>query len=154
MRCVIDMTATISALTRQVECYQRLAKLAQTQHEHVQQGQVEALLEVLAARQEVLDQITALERDLAPARKRWGEYVQSLDDAARPLAERLLNEMRLLLEQITAADRDDALILQQQKLNVGRQIGQASAARVVGRGYAAAAGAYDRQRQSNMDVQQ
>lgn len=144
---------TISALTMQVECYRRLAKLAQTQHEHVQQGEVEPLLAVLAARQEVLDRIMELERDIAPAKKRWGEYAASLDAAARALAESLLGETRQLLEQITAADRDDALVLQQQKLDVGRQIGQTSAARTVGRGYAAASG-YGPQRRSSMDVQQ
>lgn len=143
---------TILALTKQVECYRRLAKLAQTQHEHVQQGEVESLLEVLAARQGVLDQITELERDIAPAKKRWGEYAASLDAGSRGMAERLLGETRQLLEQITAADRDDALVLQQQKLDVGRQIGQASTARTVGRGYAAAVG-YGQQRRSTMDVQ-
>ena len=144
---------TISALTTQVECYRRLAKLAQTQHEHVQQGEVEALLEVLAARQGVLDQITELERTISPAKKRWCEYASALNPDSRAMAEELLGETRRLLEQITAADRDDAMVLQQQKLNVGRQIGQASAARTVGRGYAAAAGGYGPQRRSSMDVQ-
>ena len=143
---------TISALTMQVECYRRLAKLAQTQHEHVQQGEVESLLEVLAARQGVLDQITELERDIAPAKKRWGDYAASLDAGSRAMAEKLLGETRRLLEQITSADRDDALVLQQQKMDVGRQIGQASAARTVGRGYAVAG--YGAQRRSTMDVQQ
>ena len=46
--------------------------------------------------------------------------------------------------------RNDALVLQQRKLNLGRQINQASAARQVNRNYAAAA--YG-PRQSKVDVQ-
>ena len=38
-------------------------KLAELQHDHVQQGQTEALLEVLAKRQEVLDGVARLEVD-------------------------------------------------------------------------------------------
>ena len=57
---------------------------------------------------------------------------------------------RQLLEQITAADKDDVLVLQQRKLNLGRQINQATAAKRVNRNYAAAA--YG-PRASTMDVQ-
>ncbi len=46
--------SVITALQEQVGCYQRLAKLAELQHEHVQQSQTEALLEILTHRQAVL----------------------------------------------------------------------------------------------------
>jgi hypothetical protein len=44
-----------------------------------------------------------------------------------------------LLEEITVADRNDALILQQRKMNLGHQITQATVGRRVNRSYAAAA---------------
>ncbi|HEY7118096.1 MAG TPA: flagellar export chaperone FlgN [Tepidisphaeraceae bacterium] len=129
----------IQALQEQVSCYQRLAKLAEQQHEHVQQSHTEALLEVLARRQEVLDQVARLEQVIAVAKRRWGEYVGGLGGDQRAQAERLLAETRRLLEEITTADRNDALILQQRKLNLGRQLNQATAAKQVNRNYAAAA---------------
>ena len=61
----------------------------------------------------------------------------------------MLADTRRLLEQITTADKDDVLVLQQRKLNLGRQINQASAAKQVNRNYAAAA--YG-PRQSRMDI--
>jgi len=129
----------LSALNGQVECYRRLAKLAEMQHEFVQQSQTEQLLDVLGRRQEVLDRIGAFERTIAPAKRDWPAYLGRLDSAQRGRAEWLLAETRRLLEQITAADRNDALVLQQRKLNLGRQIHQATAARQVNRTYAAAA---------------
>lgn len=141
----------IAALQEQVACYQRLAKLAEQQHEHVQQNCTEALLVVLARRQEVLDQVARLERTIAVAKARWGDYLGGLRGEPRAQAERLLAETRRLLEEITTADRNDALILQQRKLNLGKQISQASAAKQVNRNYAAAAyGA----KVSRMDVRQ
>jgi hypothetical protein len=141
----------IDALHAQVACYQRLAKLAALQHDHVQQGRTEQLLEVLGHRQEVLDQLGALERVAAPAKRQWAQFVALLPKADRAEAERLLAETRRLLEDITAADCNDVLVLQQRKLNLGRQINQAASARQVNRNYAAAA--YGK-RASVMDVQQ
>ncbi len=139
----------ISALREQVDCYRRLAKLAERQHVHVQQSQTEQLLEVLASRQEVLEQLKLWEQTVSPQRKRWADFLVELPGAARESAETLLAETRRLLEEITTADRNDALVLQQQKLNLGRQINQASAAKQVNRNYAAAA--YG-PRQSRMDI--
>ena len=130
---------TILALEEQMICYQRLAKLAELQHEHVQQNQTESLLEVLGQRQEALDQAAKLEQTIAPAKRQWSEFVARLTIAGRSRAETLLAETRRLLEQITTADRNDALVLQQRKLAIGRQIKQATAARQINRTYASAA---------------
>jgi hypothetical protein len=140
---------TIIALEEQVACYQRLAKLAELQHVFVQQGQTEELLDVLQKRQDVLNDIGRLESVVRPQKKQWSAYLSGLDGAERVRAETSLAETRRLLEEITAADRNDALVLQQRKLNLGRQINQASAAKQVNRNYAAAA--YG-PRTSRMDV--
>jgi hypothetical protein len=135
----MDVDPVISALAEQVECYRRLLKLSQVQRDFVQQSQTEELLDVLMRRQGVMTQIGELELVIRSARKQWGVYLAQLSDDGRERAQRMMEETRILLEQITAADRDDALVLQQQKLNLGRQINQASSARQVNRNYAVAA---------------
>ena len=142
--------AVLDALTEQLGCYRRLAKLAQVQHEHVRQSRTEQLLDVLQSRQALIEQMSGYERVVAPAKARWNEYLAGLDAAGRGRAEALLAETRALLEQITASDRDDALVLQQRKLNLGRQIGRTKAARQVNRTYGAAAYGV---RPPKMDVQ-
>lgn len=129
----------LAALDAQIACYRRLAKLAERQRELIQLGQTEQLLQLLALRQAELDQLSAHERTLAPAKKQWAMYVQGLPAAARERAKLLMAETRTLLEQITAADKNDVLTLQQQKITLGRQIGQAAAGRTVNRAYATAA---------------
>ena len=142
--------AILHALEEQVDCYQRLAKLAQIQHEHIRQSRIEQLLDVLKSRQQVLEQMTACETIVGPVKRRWDQFLSGLDQAARGKAEALLAESRTLLEQITAADRDDALVLQQRKLNLGKEIRQASSARQVHRMYGIAAYGHKPPR---MDVQ-
>jgi hypothetical protein len=134
----------IVALEEQVECYRRLEKLAATQHEHVQQGATEGLIAVLEQRQAVVGRIMELERELGPAKREWKRSIE------KGRVEELLAESKALLQRITEADRDDAMVLQQRKLNLGRQIKAATAARQVNRTYATAAyGA----RPSSMDLQ-
>jgi flagellar biosynthesis/type III secretory pathway chaperone len=140
----------VHSLEEQVGCYRRLAKLAELQHVHVQQEQTEALLDVLKHRQKLMEQIAQLEHLISPARRDWQGYVSGIEVELRARAESLVGEIRRLLEQITAADQHDALVLQQRKLSLGKQINQASAARQVNRTYAAAA--YGT-RQSRMNVQ-
>jgi len=129
----------ILALEEQVDCYRRLSKLAEVQHEHVTHSHTEGLLEVLGRRQEVLVQLNRLEAIVSPAKRRWGEYLTEIDETRRAAAEALLLETRRLLQQITESDQRDALVLQQRKLNLGKQIQQASSARQINRNYAAAA---------------
>jgi hypothetical protein len=138
----------IVALEQQVQCYRRLAKLAELQHVHVQQEQTEALLDVLRIRQGVLDEIAALEQTIVPARQQWNSYTDALAPSQRTRAESLLAETRRLLEAITSADRNDALVLQQRKLNVGKQINKTKSAQQVNRRYAAAYGP----RKSTLDL--
>ncbi|HVT89464.1 MAG TPA: hypothetical protein VHD56_11470 [Tepidisphaeraceae bacterium] len=143
--------AIVQALEDQVVCYRRLAKLAELQHQHVQQGQTELLLDVLKSRQAVLNEITRLESTVSPAKRDWQLFASKIDSTVRTRAESLLTEAREILSQITLSDQNDALVLQQQKLNVGRQLNQTTVARKVNRRYATAA--YG-SRQSRMDLQQ
>jgi hypothetical protein len=140
----------LAALQQQLGCYQRLAKLAQTQHDHVQNSRTEDLLLVLSHRQEVLDQIADLEQSIGPVKKRWAEYLAEQPADQRAQAEELLAETRRLLEEITTSDRRDALALQQRKMNLGREINQTAKARVLNQNYAHAA--YGR-RPAALDIQ-
>jgi hypothetical protein len=143
--------AVIEALVAQVSCYQRLAKLTSAQHEHVQRGQTDQLLTVLRARQEVLDQATEFEQRIAPAKRDWSNFLGGLEVDQRSRAETLLRETRRLLETITSADRDDALVLQRRKLNIGKQLNKTAAARMVNRRVALAAYGAPK---SRLDLQQ
>jgi hypothetical protein len=129
----------ILALESQVACYQKLAKLAELQHVHVQKCETDDLLNVLQRRQEVLDQIAGFEQIIGPEKRRWNDYLATLASDDRVTAETLLAETRRLLEQITAADRNDTIVLQQRKLNLGKQIAKTTVARAVNKNYAAAA---------------
>jgi hypothetical protein len=122
-----------------LDCYLRLSKLANTQHECIQNSRNEDLLTVLAQRQELLEEMSRLEKVILPAKRNWQEYAERVSQEVRSEAEELVAETRRLLEEIAAADRDDSLVLQQRKFNLGKGINQAVAARKFNGTYAKAA---------------
>ena len=134
-----DDELILDALRQQADGYRSLARMAEAQRRHVVANQNDALLDVLQQRQGVLDAIMAAERTVGPARRDWAATAAGMSAERRATAERLLAETRQLLEQITASDRDDVVLLQQRKLNLGRQIDRTTAAKAVNRNYAAAA---------------
>src|SRR5438874_7325420 len=86
----------LDALEQQVTCYRRLARLAEAQREHVQQSHMEALLEVLKNRQEILDQLARLESVITPAKRRWPDFLGEIESDARGRAEEMVAETRRL----------------------------------------------------------
>jgi hypothetical protein len=142
----------LEALETQVGCYRRLARLAEQQHLFVQSGQTDELLKTLQKRQEVLDQITGCERTIGPVKPRWAAFVADLPPARKSVAESMMSETRKLLEQITTSDRNDSIVLQQRRANLGRQINKTMAAKVINRKYTASA--YGVPGPARLDVQQ
>lgn len=141
----------IESLERQLACYRRLAKLSDLQRQYVRENQTDELLEVLQTRSELLTEIATLETAVAPLKRSWADTSQALTPELRESATAMLAETRQLLQQITQADQDDVLLLQQRKLNVGKQIQQHRAAKQVNTRYAASA--YGQTSGSRLNVQ-
>jgi hypothetical protein len=129
----------LSALVEQLACYRKLARLCELQRQYVQQNQMDEFLSVLGQRETILADITRLEELVAPLKRNWAEVSASMSDVDRASALDMLAETKALLMQITQADQDDVLLLQQRKLNVGKQIAATSTARVINNRYAASA---------------
>jgi HAMP domain-containing protein len=146
-----EQNLVLAALARQTDVYRRLAKLARIQHEHVQAGRTDDLLRVLSQRQDALNEISELEQTIGPVKRRWQEFLGELEISQRGEAESLMAESRELLEEITQSDRNDSIVLQQRKHNLGAQIGKSKNAQQFNRNYAVTA--YG-QRRPALDIKQ
>ena len=127
----------IVSLESQLACYRRLQKLSDLQRAYVRENQTDELIEVLQTRSELLTDIARLENDVAPLKRSWADTSLALSPSLRTAAAAMLAETRTLLQQITQADQDDVLLLQQRQLNVGKQIQQHRVAKQVNTRYAA-----------------
>lgn len=127
----------ILSLETQLAHYRKLQKLSELQRQFVRENQTDELLQVLQSRSELLTEIARLEQDVAPLKRSWADTSLALSPSLRESATAMLAETRQLLQQITQADQDDVLLLQQRKLNVGKQIQQQQTAKRVNTRYAA-----------------
>lgn len=144
--------SSISALCKELECYRRLLKLSDRQRDVIHQNQTDELMAILEHRSAILSELSSLQAEVAPLRRNWAELSSKMEEEVRQNVQSMLAETRLLLEQITAADQDDVMILQQRKLNVGKQLHATTNARVINRKFAAAA--YGNSGQSKLNIQQ
>ncbi|MDB5325711.1 MAG: hypothetical protein JWM57_1280 [Phycisphaerales bacterium] len=142
----------IVSLESQLACYRRLQKLSDLQRAYVRENQTDELIEVLQTRSALLIDIARLEDDVAPLKRSWADTSLALSPVLRTAAAAMLAETRTLLQQITQADQDDVLLLQQRQLNVGKQIQQHRVAKQVNTRYAASA--YTQTSGSRLNVKQ
>jgi len=147
-----EAQANVAALTEQLACYRKLARLSALQRTYVQQNQTDELIGVLESRATLLNDIARLEQLVVPLKRNWADRAVMLDEATRASASQILAEARELLQQITQADQDDVLLLQQRKLNVGKQIQATGSARRINTRYAATA--YGSASGAKLNVQQ
>ena len=125
----------IEALREQLACYHKLLRLSDLQRGHVQQNRTDELLKVLEARSQILTQIGQLETAVGPLKREWATLSLAMTPDVRDNAAAMLAEAKTLLLQITQADMDDVLVLQQRKLSIGKQIQQTGVAKRVNTRY-------------------
>lgn len=132
----MDVEQTIADLAGQADWYGKLLKLAELQHTLVEQERWDDLLVVLNRRERIVEALAAIEQRLKPIKLDWHGIAATLAASDRSRVEEKFAEVRKLLELITRADCDDALVMQQRKITVGQQLRATSAGRQVNRGYA------------------
>ena len=149
----MDTRTIVSDCCEQVDWYGKLLKLAQLQHALVEQDRTDDLLVVLDRRTRIVEQLSAIEGRLRPIKSEWHAIAGTIDTNSRATIESKFAAARELLAQITQSDQDDALVLQQRKLAVGRQLHRSTVGQKTNRGYAAI-NAYGNDVGGRMDVSQ
>ena len=134
----------LELLARQHGLYRELHKLAQRQRGLIGAEDPTALLNVLSARQKLIDELAEINRRLEPARADWKRIEQTLTTEQRRRASRLLEQVGDLLTVILAADEADSQTLSARKAVAARQIQSTAASAQVQAAYRRAAGAVGR----------
>lgn len=133
----MDVQQINTDVSAQIDLYSKLLRLCELQHALIAQERTDDLMVVLGRRQAIVDALGAIEQRLKPIKQEWQALSVSLDAQTRSGLEAKFAESRDLLMQITEADKDDALVLQQRKLAIGQQLRRTSSGRVMNQKYAA-----------------
>ena len=119
-----DAAPLVALLERQRDKYQKLQTLSRTQTQLVQEGQTEPLLRVLAQRQQLVDELAHLHRELEPYRSAWEQVYGRLSETDRGVVSNLIKAVEQLLAEIIEQDQRDQQQLQQSKGQVGESLSQ------------------------------
>lgn len=103
-----DTTENLVALLEQ-QCglYEKLKELSDQQSRLVIEGAPEPLLQVLASRQRLIDELTRVNSGLLPYRSKWDEYWGSLNEPDRQRIGALIQKVEGMLGGIIEQDNHD-----------------------------------------------
>lgn len=112
----------VSLLEKQRALYGRLCELSRDQAQLIETAQTEPLLELLGHRQKLIDEVTVVNADLEPYRRRWAELWADLGAADRGRVGALVRAVEDSLAEILKRDEEDRKALQTAKAKVSEQI--------------------------------
>lgn len=112
----------LGLLERQRRLYRSLQALADRQAQLVSAGNPDGLLQVLAQRQGVLEEVKKTNDALLPFRQRWDGICQMLDEEQRTAVSAAINEINDHLQAIMQRDQKDSEMLQVRCRQVGQEL--------------------------------
>ena len=132
-----DATRLLSLLQQQTQLYQRVHELSDSQSELVRGGDSRRLLALLTQRQKAINQLVALDRDLAPYRDSWSEVWGSLEQAEQRRVGAAVGELRELIESILERDEGDQAEMRTRKDELSGELKKVSDGGTAARAYQA-----------------
>jgi uncharacterized protein YoxC len=112
----------IHLLSQQHSLYLELTDLSRRQEDYVKESRTEQLLSLLSDRQVLVDQLTGINRELAPLRSRMSELAADADDAKRETLRGLVDDVQEMLQSIIERDESDRKKLEASKAAVGNAL--------------------------------
>lgn len=109
-------------LDRQREIYERLELLSLSQAALINEDQTDDLLAVLGQRQSLIEQLTALNDEMAPFAERWSELAPRLSEHHRSALRQRFDDVGRLVESITRRDEGDRRALEARRSSVGSEL--------------------------------
>jgi len=112
----------VALVAEQLGLYQKLDFLSIRQHDLVESDDTDGLLQVLGARQELIELITDSSARMAPYRARWDEHVRQLKDNERESLRQGLDDLSAMMACIAERDETDRIAMESRRERVKTQI--------------------------------
>lgn len=117
-----DVQTLIELLQQQKTLYGSLQTLSGRQQAIIEQGDTEQLLAVLSERQVLVDQLTKINKQVAPLRGRMSEISAAAPESHRKSLRALVDDVQAMLQAIIDRDEQDRRVLEASKASVGQQL--------------------------------
>src|SRR5690606_12661605 len=127
----------VELLERQLAVYQELEELSRRQIDLIEADDTDGLLSLLAARELVLERLTAISAELAPLKADWPQLTEGLSESARQRCRNAIDEIAQVAETLAQRDAHDRAALERRRADVAAELAGLS----TGRGAVSAYGA-------------
>ena len=131
-----DSVRLIELLSQQRDLYQKLKELSDRQRGLIAGDRADLLLEILQQRQQHVMELTSLNQQLSPFRRKWDQTLASLAGESRRNVSQILAAINTLLSGILATDKEDGALLSARKQMVASELSGLSGGRIANQCYA------------------
>ena len=125
----------IEALERQHACVSELTRLAQTQAPMISAAQTDRLLDVLARRQQLIDEFSVSQREVSELTKRLDQRLDQVEPDERERIKSLITRIGEGLARIMRCEEQDETSLRAAKHQVKRELSELDAGRAARHAY-------------------
>jgi len=102
-----DRASTLrDGLQQQVEIYEVLATLTCRQHEVLIAGDLDEIVQLVAAKEHELERIEAIDQCIAPLKESWKSWRGEVEEGLGVAVDQQLNRLSEVLEQLIELERD------------------------------------------------
>ncbi len=115
----------VRLLDQQIDLYGTLDELSKRQHGIVESDDTDSLLRILSQRQDVINRIAELASELEPYRADWDANVNKLPNTERARIRGRLDDLAVMMEQISRRDEHDRDVIEQRRTAIGAELGGA-----------------------------
>jgi flagellar biosynthesis/type III secretory pathway chaperone len=112
---VTDAERLLDGLRRQREKYREMSAVAADQQKALEASDMDRLLEVVERKRALLEEITAVETEIAPVRNRWEELKPSVDAALAKEIEDTVASTRDVLQALVKQEDEGRAALERQR---------------------------------------
>jgi len=118
-----DVHTLKSGLDREEEIYASLRDLSRRQGEIIEQEEgVETLMEVLARKQALINEIETIEDDLAPVKEAWEQTRETQERSVREEVEERVARLQTVLAELLELEEKGRSLLERQQQAVASEI--------------------------------
>lgn len=111
----IDVRELLELFGQEQACYTALTDLSRRQKDVIESGEIDILLEILAQKQDVLERVGAIERQLSPYKGQWPLLRTQFDENDRQVLDMALATVEELLAALIAMERESEQLLGQKR---------------------------------------
>ena len=116
------LKALLESLQGQLAVYRQLLELVRRQRKEIDADDLDAVVDTLEQKQQLIESVTQQEERLAPLRKQWEEKREEVTEEERVPLQAVVSSLKEVMEELLQADAENEIDLRRKSKELAESI--------------------------------